>query len=72
MARIWRFAMRFVSGRLEKHLRVPFLHTLYPRVFCFRSVYGIFSKLVYIVYNIGLYFLFYFVFLFYNQDSETW
>ena len=27
-ARICRMAMRFVRGRFEKHLRVPFLHTL--------------------------------------------
>ncbi len=27
-ARICRTAMRFVRARLEKHLRVPFLHTL--------------------------------------------
>jgi hypothetical protein len=27
-ARICRMAMRFVRARLEKHLRVPFLHTL--------------------------------------------
>ena len=27
-ARICRMAMRFVKARFEKHLRVPFLHTL--------------------------------------------
>jgi hypothetical protein len=27
-ARICRMAMRFVKARLEKHFRVPFLHTL--------------------------------------------
>ena len=28
IARICRMAMRFVKARLEKHFRVPFLHTL--------------------------------------------
>ena len=64
--------MRFVSGRLEKHLRVPFLHTLYPRVFCFRSVYGIFSKFVYTYIIIQYYYiiilLHFFILLFFVKN----